>query len=63
MSLNGNNSNRVMELKQVLDRLGEAHGRGTSMITLVIAANGSLARVRQHLVEEYSFAGNIKSRV
>jgi peptide subunit release factor 1 (eRF1) len=54
---------RKLELSTILDRLEGSHGSGTSMISLFVAFDGSLARTRQRLTEEYSFSSNIKSRV
>jgi peptide chain release factor subunit 1 len=51
------------QLKQLLKTLGSAHGKGTSMITLVIPSDGSISRTLKKLNEEYSTSSNIKSRL
>lgn len=50
-------------IKKLVQRLAEAQGNGTSMISLIIPANGQIARVQKMLTEEYGTASNIKSRV
>jgi len=56
-------SSRKIEMKETLESLSNAHGNGTSMISLFVAFDGSLARTRQRLTEENSYSSNIKSRV
>ena len=51
------------KIKQLVKRLGEARGNGTSMISLIIPPKDQIARVQKMLTEEYGTASNIKSRV
>ena len=51
------------KIKQLVKRLGEARGNGTSMISLIIPPKDQIARVQKMLTDEYGTASNIKSRV
>ena len=51
-----------LRMKQTIQRLKKAQGKGTSMISLYIPSN-SHARVSNLLRQEYAVSANIKSRV
>ncbi|KAI9324498.1 putative eukaryotic translational release factor 1 [Zopfochytrium polystomum] len=51
------------KVKRLVAQLDEARGGGTSMISLVLPADGRIDAVNHMLVEEYGKAANIKSRV
>ena len=50
-------------MKRLIQKLENARGNGTSMISLVIPAGDQISRVGKMLAEEYGTAANIKSRV
>jgi peptide subunit release factor 1 (eRF1) len=52
-----------LKMARILDELDAAAGDGTSLITLMIAAGGSIAKTKQKLICEESTAAQIKSRV
>jgi peptide chain release factor subunit 1 len=58
--------NRYIELwkmKKLIQRLREARGAGTSMISLVCSPGTQVSQMNRLLTEEYGTATNIKSRV
>jgi len=50
-------------MKKMMERLGQARGNGTSMITLLIPPGTQVSQISRLLTEEYGTATNIKSRV
>lgn len=50
-------------MKMNLDKLESIEGSGTSLITLMIPADGNLNKAKQKLAGEYSTSKQIKSRV
>ncbi|KAG9417012.1 Electron transfer flavoprotein alpha-subunit [Aphanomyces cochlioides] len=50
------------KLKKLIDRLDAVRGSGTSLMSIIIPANGQISRTSQMLTEEYGTAANIKSR-
>jgi len=52
-----------MESAKINQRLSEARGNGTSMISLIIPPKGQVAQVNNLLLQEHGTASNIKSRV
>ncbi|KAF0695529.1 Aste57867_13671 [Aphanomyces stellatus] len=48
--------------KAMIKTLNSVRGNGTSLVSIVIPANGQLVRVNQMLREEYGTAACIKSR-
>jgi len=63
MSTDMDTSVEQWKIKQLVKRLGEARGNGTSMISLIIPPRDQIARVQKMLTDEYGTASNIKSRV
>ena len=53
----------LWKTKRLIASLKDAHGNGTSLISLIIPPTGKLAIVRNKLCVEYGTAENIKSRV
>merc|ERR1739845_206467 len=53
----------MWKIKQLIKRLQDARGNGTSMISLIIPPKDQIARVAKMLAEEFGTASNIKSRV
>jgi peptide chain release factor subunit 1 len=53
----------TLRLRRLLKTLEAAHGEGTSMITVVIPAGGSISRMAKKLNEEYSTSFKIKNRL
>merc|ERR1739845_140305 len=53
----------MWKIKQLIKRLQDARGNGTSMISLIIPPKDQIARVSKMLADEYGTASNIKSRV
>src|SRR3989338_776525 len=51
------------KLNNLIKKLENAHGFGTSMVTLILRAGSQLAQASVLLTEEFGTAGNIKSRV
>lgn len=54
---------RQFSLRKLLKVLDEAHGNGTSMITLIIRPGDQISDSQRMLVEEYGKSERIKSRV
>jgi peptide subunit release factor 1 (eRF1) len=54
---------QTLKIKRTLKELKGATGEGTSLITVMIAAGGSISKTKQKLVSEESAATQIKSRV
>jgi len=54
---------QMWKTKRLIQFLENAHGDGTSMITLIIPPGEQVSRVMQMLTNEYGTASNIKSRV
>jgi len=50
-------------IKKMIKSLDEAHGNGTSMISLIVRPGEEIPRVNKMLADEYGKASNIKSRV
>lgn len=53
----------IWKMKKLVQRLRDARGAGTSMISLILPPNSQIALTNRMLTEEYSTATNIKSRV
>jgi peptide chain release factor subunit 1 len=54
---------RQWKIKKLIQRLQDARGAGTSMISLIIPPKDQIARYGKMLADEYGTASNIKSRV
>lgn len=53
-----------LKMKRLLERLEEAEGFGTSMVTLLVPPGaGRLAATRKKVADEYGTSAQIKSRV
>lgn len=63
MSTSTNINVEQWKVKQLVKRLSEARGNGTSMISLIIPPKDQISRVQKMLTDEYGTASNIKSRV
>jgi peptide chain release factor subunit 1 len=66
MSANANATDKNIEMwrvKNLIQRLENARGNGTSMISLIIRPGDQISRVAKMLADEYGTASNIKSRV
>ena len=50
-------------IRKLIKSLEDAHGNGTSMISLIVRPKDEIPRVNRMLAEEYGKASNIKSRV
>jgi len=57
------NAIRQWKIKKLIQRLQDARGAGTSMISLIIPPKDQIARYGKMLAYEYGTASNIKSRV
>lgn len=57
------NAIRQWKIKKLIQRLQDARGAGTSMISLIIPPKDQIARYGKMLADEYGTASNIKSRV
>lgn len=53
----------MFRLKKEIDRLANARGNGTSMISLILPPKDQISRAQKMLDTEYGTASNIKSRV
>jgi peptide chain release factor subunit 1 len=53
----------IWKMKKLVQRLKEARGAGTSVITLIIPPGSQVSQFNKLLTEEYGTATNIKSRV
>lgn len=53
----------MWRVKNLIQRLENARGNGTSMISLIIRPGDQISRVAKMLADEYGTASNIKSRV
>jgi peptide chain release factor subunit 1 len=53
----------IWKMKKLVQRLRDARGAGTSMISLVLPPGSQIALTNRMLTEEYGTATNIKSRV
>lgn len=51
------------QLKQLLKKLSQARGNGTSMISLIIPKDSQVSQVGTLLTQEYGTANNIKSHI
>jgi peptide chain release factor subunit 1 len=51
------------KIKNLIKRLSNVRGNGTSMISLILPPNEQVAKVNKMLSDEYGTASNIKSRV
>eukprot|EP01125_Pyxidicula_operculata_P020221 TRINITY_DN743_c0_g1_i1.p1 TRINITY_DN743_c0_g1~~TRINITY_DN743_c0_g1_i1.p1 ORF type:complete len:446 (-),score=119.16 TRINITY_DN743_c0_g1_i1:344-1681(-) len=54
---------KIWKLKKLIQRLENARGAGTSMISLIIPPKDQIARYSRMLADEYGTASNIKNRV
>lgn len=54
---------RQWRIKKLIQRLRDARGNGTSMISLILRPGDQIARCSKMLAEEAGTAGNIKNRV
>jgi len=50
-------------IRKLIKSLEDAHGNGTSMISLIVRPKDEIPRVNKMLADEYGKASNIKSRV
>lgn len=57
------NAIRQWKVKKLIQRLQDARGAGTSMISLIIPPKDQIARYGKMLADEYGTASNIKNRV
>lgn len=57
------NAIRQWKVKKLIQKLQDARGAGTSMISLIIPPKDQVARYGKMLADEYGTASNIKSRV
>ena len=53
----------LFKIKRLINYLRDAHGDGTSMVTILIPPTDAVHRMRQKLTEELGTASNIKNRV
>jgi len=53
----------LFKIKRTINMLRDAHGDGTSMVTILIPPHDSIPRMRAKLVDEAGTASNIKNRV
>jgi peptide chain release factor subunit 1 len=53
----------LFKIKRLINYLRDAHGDGTSMVTILIPPGDAVHRMRQKLTEELGTASNIKNRV
>ena len=53
----------LFKIKRLITYLRDAHGDGTSMVTILIPPGDAVHRMRQKLTEELGTASNIKNRV
>jgi peptide chain release factor subunit 1 len=53
----------LFKIKRTINFLRDAHGDGTSMVTILIPPRDQVHRMRQKLTEELGTASNIKNRV
>lgn len=53
----------LYKIKKTINFLRDAHGDGTSMVTILIPPHDAVHRMRQKLQEELGTASNIKNRV
>ena len=53
----------LFKLKRTINFLRDAHGDGTSMVTILIPPHDQVYRMRQKLTDELGTASNIKNRV
>ena len=53
----------IWKMKKLVQRLRDARGAGTSMISLILPPGSQIALTNRMLTEEYGTATNIKSRV
>eukprot|EP00211_Chloroparvula_japonica_P002620 CAMPEP_0119133156 /NCGR_PEP_ID=MMETSP1310-20130426/13137_1 /TAXON_ID=464262 /ORGANISM="Genus nov. species nov., Strain RCC2339" /LENGTH=437 /DNA_ID=CAMNT_0007123835 /DNA_START=95 /DNA_END=1408 /DNA_ORIENTATION=+ len=53
----------MWRIRNLIQRLENARGNGTSMISLIIRPGDQIAKVSKMLADEYGTASNIKSRV
>lgn len=53
----------IWKMKKMIQRLQQARGNGTSMISLLVPPNTQVSQINRLLTEEYGTATNIKSRV
>ena len=54
---------QLFKIKRLIKVLRDAHGDGTSMISILIPPHDSIPKMRQKLIDEASTASNIKNRV
>merc|ERR1719270_1611582 len=52
----------LWKTKNLIKRLNQARGNGTSLITLIVPPKDQISRVTKMLAEEFGTASNIKSR-
>jgi len=52
-----------LRLKRVLNDIENVEGSGTSTLSIIIPAGGSISKVSTKLNSEYGAADNIKSRL
>jgi peptide chain release factor subunit 1 len=53
----------LFKIKRTINFLRDAHGDGTSMVTILVPPRDQVHRMRQKLTEELGTASNIKNRV
>ena len=53
----------LYKIKRQINFLRDAHGDGTSMVTILIPPHDAVHRMRQKLTDELGTASNIKNRV
>lgn len=53
----------LFKIKRLINYLRDAHGDGTSMVTILIPPGDAVHRMRQKLTDELGTASNIKNRV
>jgi peptide chain release factor subunit 1 len=61
--MDNNNYVEVWKLKKIAQKLRDARGSGTSMISMWVPPGGQVCQLNRMLTEEYGTATNIKSRV
>jgi peptide chain release factor subunit 1 len=58
-----NDEIKIWKIKKLLEKLKNAKGNGTSMISLIIPPGEQIGKINKMLSDEYSTASNIKSRI
>lgn len=52
-----------LKMKRIFELLESVNGDGTSLITLMIPSGGNINIIKQKLVDEYSAATQVQSRL